>query len=218
MPTRPLGQTEPLHQTGPLDPVRFVQIENVRLQSDLEELRKENLRLRSILNGLQALQSASSKINGQTNVLRLLDSVLQLALLSIDTETGSLLIVDDETSELVFVVVHGEVSTTLRGYRIPAGQGVAGWVAEKGESVTLVNARQDPRFSIEVDQLFDFYTQSLICVPIIYNEQVLGVIQALNKAGEEPFDQTDAALLGVVAQMAAVAMHKAMLMAETTRD
>lgn len=218
MPTRSLGQTGPLNQTGPLDPVRFVQVENVRLQQENEELREENIRLRSILNGLQALQSASGKIDEKTNVLRLLDRVLQLGLISINSENGSLLVVDEDTSELVFVVVHGTVRESLRGYRIPAGQGVAGWVAETGESVVLDNARQDPRFSFEVDQSFDFYTRSLICTPIIYNERVLGVIQALNKQGDEPFEHADIALLGVVGQMAAVAMYKAILVAETAGD
>jgi len=214
MPTRPLGQTGPLNQTGPLDPVRFVQVENVRLQQENEELREENRRLRSILNGLQALQSASGKIDEKTNVLRLLDRVLQLGLISINSENGSLLVVDEDTHELVFVVVHGTVRESLRGHRIPTGQGVAGWVAEKGEPVVLDNARQDPRFSFEVDQAFDFYTRSMICVPIIYNERVLGVIQALNKQGDGPFESTDIALLGVVAQMAAVAMYKAILVSE----
>ena len=218
MPTRPLGHTGPLNQTGPLDPVRFVQVENVRLQQEIDELRQENVRLRNILSGLQALQSASGKIDEKTNVLRLLDKVLQLSLISINSENGSLLVVDEETKELVFVVVHGMVRESLHGHRIPAGEGVAGWVAETGESVVLDNARQDPRFSFAVDQAFDFYTRSLICVPIVYNERVLGVIQALNKMGDESFEQADIALLGVVAQMAAVAMHKAILVAETAGD
>jgi sigma-B regulation protein RsbU (phosphoserine phosphatase) len=214
MPTRPLGSTGPFDQTGPLDPVRFVKVENVRLQQENEELREENTHLRNILNGLLALQSASGKMNENTNVLRLLDRVLQLSLMSINSKNGSLLVVDDETDELVFVVVHGIVEESLSGHRIPAGQGIAGWVAQTGESVVLENARQDPRFSFEVDQTFDFHTRSLICVPIIYNEKVLGVVQALNKMGDEPFEQTDVALLGVVAQMAAVALHKAMLISE----
>jgi sigma-B regulation protein RsbU (phosphoserine phosphatase) len=218
MPTRPLGHTGPLNQTGPLDPVRFVQVENVRLQQENKELREENTHLRNILNGLLALQSASGKMNENTNVLRFLDRVLQLSLMSINSKNGSLLVVDDETDELVFVVVHGIVEESLSGHRIPAGQGIAGWVAQTGESVVLENARQDPRFSFEVDQTFDFHTSSLICVPIIYNEKVLGVVQALNKMGDEPFEQADVALLGVVAQMAAVAMHKAMLISETVDE
>ncbi|MFO7681405.1 MAG: GAF domain-containing protein [Chloroflexota bacterium] len=215
MPTRPFGQTGPLSQTGPLDPVRFVQAENVRLQQEIETLRSENERLRSILNGLKALQFASDRMDAETDVLRLLDQVLQLALLSIDSENGSLLVMDEETNELVFVVVHGAVRDSLRGYRISAGQGVAGWVAQERQPLILENARQDPRFSAAVDQNFDFYTRSLICVPIIYNERVLGVIQALNKTGEQPFYLADQALLGVVAQMAAAAMHKAVLVTET---
>lgn len=211
MPTRPLGQTGPLSQTGSLDPVRFLKQENVRLQQAVEELQAENKHLHKILNGLRALQLAADKMDPETDVLRLLDQVLKLALVSISSEDGSLLLIDDETEELVFVVVHGAVREPLQGHRIPSGQGIAGWVAQARQPVLLANARQDPRFSMEVDQTFDFFTRSLVCVPIIYNERVLGVIQALNKMGGQSFAPSDLALLGVVAQMAAVAMHKAIM-------
>jgi GAF domain-containing protein len=48
----------------------------------------------------------------------------------------------------------------------------------------------------------------MLCVPIIYANSVLGVIQALNKSDGEDFNEDDMALLGVVAQLAAAALMK----------
>ncbi len=194
--------------TGMRGTLRFVQQENVRLRSENQRLRDEVEALRSVLDALRALQEVSASINVHTDLLNLLDRILQSALTSIGATDGSLLLLDDNTRELVFVVVHGAVEHSLVGYRIAPGTGVAGWVAKHKEAAMVPNVQQDSRFSHTVDQTFQFQTQSLICVPIIHGGEVLGVIQALNKVGEE-FNQADLALLGVVAQLAAAAMFKA---------
>jgi sigma-B regulation protein RsbU (phosphoserine phosphatase) len=136
----------------------------------------------------------------------LLDRILESALASISAKDGSLLLVDEETDELAFVVVLGDVREMLAGHRMALGEGIAGWVAANREPVMIGDAHFDPRFSPAVDRDFDFRTNSMLCVPIIYADNVLGVIQALNKMDGEDFNEGDLALLGVVAQLAAAAI------------
>jgi GAF domain-containing protein len=189
--------------------LRFLQQENVRLQRENQELAEEVSMLRDVLDALRSLQEITASIDVNTNVLRLLERILQSALISINASDGSLLLVDDESEELAFVVVYGAVRDTLKGYRMPIGTGIAGWVAQHAEPVVISNVRLDPRFSEDVDQSFHFHTQSMLCVPIISGSKVIGVIQALNKANSEEFSRTDLTLLGVVAQLAATAITKA---------
>jgi sigma-B regulation protein RsbU (phosphoserine phosphatase) len=189
--------------------LRFLQQENVRLQRENQELAEEVEMLRDVLDALRALQDITATIDVNTNVLRLLERILQSALISIRASDGSLLLVDDDTNELAFVVVYGAVGDTLRGHRMPIGTGIAGWVAQHAEPAIIQNVRMDPRFSEDVDQSFHFHTHSMICVPIISGASVIGVIQALNKANNEEFNKTDLTLLGVVAQLAATAITKA---------
>ncbi len=186
--------------------LRFVQLQNVRLKADNEALENEVMMLRNVLDALRALQEVSASITEQTNVMGLLNRILDSALASIGAKDGSLLLTDEGTGELVFVVVIGEVRDLLAGYRIALGEGIAGWVAVNRESVMVEDVRFDPRFSASVDVEFEFMTRSMLCVPIIYADNVLGVIQALNKAGNEEFNEGDLALLGVVAQLAAAAI------------
>ncbi len=186
--------------------LRFVQLQNVQLKADNEALENEVRMLRSVLDALRSLQEVSASVTAQTDVMGLLDRILESALASIGAHDGSLLLVDEETGELVFVVVFGEVRDVLSGHRIALGEGIAGWVAANREAVMVGDVHFDHRFSGSVDRKFEFLTRSMLCVPIIYADNVLGVIQALNKIDGEAFNEGDLALLGVVAQLAAAAI------------
>jgi len=195
--------------TGTLNPQRFLQGENIRLKKENQDLRDEVNALRNAVNALVTLHDVAASINAATDVLALLDRILEMALASISVIDGSLLLVDSEAQELAFVVVHGEVRESLKGYRMPIGEGIAGWVAKNGRSVIVGDASLDPRFSPQIDQAFQFHTNSILAVPIIYGSQVLGVLQAINKSGADQFSRTDRKLFEVVAQIAAIALHKA---------
>ncbi len=186
--------------------LRFVQLQNVQLKADNEALEREVQMLRNVLDALRALQEVATSVTEKTNVMGLLDRILGSALASIDADAGSLLLVDEETNELVFVVVFGDVREKLTGYRMAMGEGIAGWVAANREAVMVDDVHFDPRFSSTIDHDFDFRTHSMLCVPIVYADKVLGVIQALNKLDGEEFNEGDLALLGVVAQLAAAAI------------
>lgn len=187
----------------------FLQQENVRLQKENDRLQQEVVRLRLILRNLGNLNQLTLSIDANTDVLKLLDQILQVALDSIQAEDGSLLLVDEESRELSFVVVHGQVRSKLVGQRIPLGQGIAGWVAQHGEALVVDNAQNDPRFSPQIDHAYHFKTRSMISVPILFNGRVLGVIQALNKSNRKDFVSSDMIMLNVVARLAAAAIARA---------
>jgi GAF domain-containing protein len=195
--------------TGPLNSQRFVQQENKRLHQENADLRQELETVYAILDALGALQEVTVNIDARTNVLSLLDRILASALAVIGSSDGSLLLIDNDKSELVFVVVHGSLGEKLINHRIPLGQGIAGWVAKNGRSVIIPNVRADPRFSATVDKDFGFNTRSLLCVPINQVNRTMGVIQAINKTDGEEFTRADLNLLGVVAQLAATALSRA---------
>lgn len=190
-------------------PVRFLQYENSRLREENRLLREEVTQLRRTVEVFCTLQEVSASIDQHTDPLSLLDRILLEALTSIRATDGSLMLVDDETQELVFTVVHGKIEQLLPGYRIPIGVGVAGWVAEHVQPVMVKHARLDSRFFPKIDQNFAFQTNSMLCVPIALGDQISGVIQALNKSNREEFSEADLMLLGGVAQLAAVAISRA---------
>jgi GAF domain-containing protein len=109
---------------------------------------------------------------------------------------------DQASGELEFVLVHGEIRQELQGYRIKGDTGIAGWVVKQREPLIVNNPRQDWRFSLAVDQEFNFVTRSIICVPIIAQDKLVGVIELLNKPGDD-FTEMDLAVLSMLSQVAA---------------
>ncbi len=186
--------------------VRFLQRQNIQLKQENQELQREVHALRDVMEALQGLQEVSAGLNMRTDVLFLMNRILESALTSILATDGSLMLLDEETGELVFVVVYGQVGKSLVGYRIAPGEGIAGWVAKHKQPVIVADVNRDPRFSPEVDQEFEFQTRSMLSVPILFGDDVLGVIQALNKKDGASFTEADQTLLSVVAQLAATAM------------
>jgi signal transduction histidine kinase len=90
------------------------------------------------------------------------------------------------------------------------GQGIAGWVAQRGESVIVTNAPDDPRFFSGIDEQTGFLTRSLIAVPLRVRGAVTGVLEVVNKQ-QGDFDTNDLALIETLAASAAIAIENARL-------
>jgi GAF domain-containing protein len=188
--------------------LKFLQQENQRLVEENRLLRDEAMALRDYLAGLRTLQRAAEAITVEDDPVALLDKILYAALTVIDAADGSILLLDEETNELVFVVVHGELDTTLTGHRIPADAGIAGWVAVHQEPQIVNNVRTDQRFFGDVDENFQFETVGLLCVPMVVQGKLLGVIEVLNKFNRQDFLEADVDLMGILAYIAAVAIDR----------
>ena len=186
--------------------MRFLQQENTRLQEENKSLKEENRALRRYMDSLEDLHQAAQQITSEENLINLLDQILYNAMVVIRAEDGSLLLLDDETDELVFAVVHGDIRGELRGYRISGDIGIAGWVATEWEPLIVDNPRQDWRFSPQVDEAFGFVTRSILCVPMITRGRLVGVIELLNKYDGNRFMDADATLLSILAHVAATAL------------
>jgi GAF domain-containing protein len=159
------------------------------------------------MKALKDLYWATQRITSEENLFNLLDQILYNAMSVLRAEDGSLLLLDEETDELVFVLVHGDIKNKLRGHRMKSDMGIAGWVAQKREPLIVNNPRQDIRFSLEVDEEFSFVTRSILCVPMITRGKLIGVIEVLNKQ-DNIFAEADATLLLILAQVAAIALEE----------
>jgi GAF domain-containing protein len=192
-------------------------MEAARLREENRELRDELAVLRSSVRALSALQDLIQQVTPATDVIALLDDLLASALAVLGASDGSLLLLDDETGELVFAVVRGEARNRLTGYRLPPGKGIAGWVADERLPLVVRDVRNDPRFYPQVDETMGFHTQSLACVPLIEGERVVGVIEAINKFSDREFNAEDNDLLMVLAQLASVVISRAESFTEQPR-
>ncbi len=95
-------------------------------------------------------------------------------------ERWSMLMVDESSGQLYYVIAVGENAESLRGLRVPLGEGVAGWVAKTGNPLVVPDVRLDPHWSAFSAKHPDLNIQSIACVPVRSGDKTLGVIQLLN--------------------------------------
>jgi HD-GYP domain-containing protein (c-di-GMP phosphodiesterase class II) len=143
----------------------------------------------------------------------LIASITQMTRHALNAIASSLLLIDEEKQELIFKFADGPVGKQLRLRRLPiTGQsGIAGWVARNSKPTIVNDVSRDPRFNRSVDELTDFVTRAIICVPLILHHKVIGVIEVLNKANGSEFNKQDLQILLAVAATAALAMENVRL-------
>ncbi len=178
-----------------------------RLVSVVGELNLTRERLGQLSLFYQVAQSMTSTFD----LNKVLEDTMQLATAVLDATASALMLVDEETQELVFEYAYGEMGNLLRKQRMPLNEGIAGWVAVHGVPALVNDVRQDPRFSANVDKRTGFLTRSVICVPIQIRGKTIGVLEALNKRSEEGFDSEDLRLMTTTANQAAIAIENARL-------
>lgn len=188
---------------------QYMKQELTRLREENEELREEVLSLRQYIVSLKALVEAIDQLDPTSEIMPLLDRILYNALTVIDAKDGSLLVIDDDTGELVFVLVYGEAADKgIVGYRLPPNKGIAGWAVKNKKPTVANKAYSDTRFYTGIDDVFQFQTESVLAVPIIAKDRVLGVIEVLNKHDGQPFNETDQTLLMLLCRFAGQVLHE----------
>jgi len=94
---------------------------------------------------------------------------------------------------------------------------IAGWVVQHNEPVVIEDVEENDRHFKQADIEIAYTTHSLIAVPLSVKGQVIGVLNALNKAEGQSFDEDDVNLLTILAAQAAVAIENARLYQDTLR-
>jgi diguanylate cyclase (GGDEF)-like protein len=142
-----------------------------------------------------------------------LDQVLRTIMEKIDEflrpDNWSLLLLDEAKQELYFELAVGTASQALKDVRVKMGQGIAGWVAQHGETVVVPDTSKDTRFFSQVDEKTKTETQSIVAVPVKFRETCLGVIELINCIGPDGFDPRDLKLLEALSDFAAIALENA---------
>lgn len=157
------------------------------------------------------LFDVSLEVNSTIRKQDLLVKIMETSSRIMNAEASSVILVDEEKGELFFDLALGEKGDEVREIRLKIGEGIAGWVAQNGESVKVDDVGQDERWSSKVAKRVDYPTRSLLCVPLVSKGKIIGVLQVLNKRDGAHFSDRDLQLLESIASPAAVSLENAML-------
>ena len=149
---------------------------------------------------------AAGALASEESQAALLRSIVDVARAIFAAKAASIMLLDEETGELVFEAVSGEGSEALVGSSFPANKGMAGWVATAAQPLILDDIGGDPRFSEEVAESTGYVPRALMAVPLIGDEDVLGVLSVLDRSDEGTFELAQMELLELFARQAAIAL------------
>jgi diguanylate cyclase (GGDEF)-like protein len=137
----------------------------------------------------------------------ILRTILEQMERTIEAELWTLLMLDKASDDLYYALAAGGDQEKLSGLRVKVGEGVAGWVAQHGETLIVPDAGDDPRLkeerAVKVGSV-----RSVIAMPVRGRKGTHGVIQIFNPRMDRMTDYT-IAFLHILADHAAIAIENA---------
>ncbi len=229
-------QQEQVLQEGPIDLSHLSIEETRRLIHDLQkELSKKNEELDSAQAQLEEArdryEDAQRRRDGELALLnrvsqafsstldldRILMTVLEEVRRLLEVVACSIWLRDPKTNELICKYAIGPDSETVRGWRLPPGQGIAGTVAQTGRSLIVTDVWADKRHFNGVDKQTGQPLRSILCVAMKVRQEVIGVLQVLDTETNR-FNSTDQALQELLAAAASMTIENARLNIQLQQD
>ncbi|MBL7201168.1 MAG: GAF domain-containing protein [Anaerolineae bacterium] len=184
---------------------RLPALENMlnRLQSETRAMQKEHTQL-------WALSEVGAVINSTLEVSEVLNRVMDKVIDITGAERGYVVLRDEETERLEFMVARNLDRETLNQQSFQVSRTIVNHVAESGDPVVTTNAQADPRFQAQ-ESVVSYSLRSILCVPLRVRGQVIGVMYADNRIKSGLFGERELNLLIAFANQAAVAIDNARL-------
>ena len=150
-------------------------------------------KLRRDYTRLTEIETIGSQLRKDTEIKELINNIIVSAQNMLEAEACSLYLVDDNKEELYFEVALGEKGHLLKKIKVKIGEGVSGTVAQTGEILNIPDISKDERFNKnrKVADSIGFKEKAMLTVPIKLHDEVLGVIQFINKKGGGVFTKRD---------------------------
>ena len=162
-----------------------------------------------------ALLEISHTINSTLDIQQILDSTLQQLSTVIEASASTIWLSSHlawpkiDSPYLYVAAATGEKSKQIKDIHVEIGQGIVGRVVKNGQSTIVDDVSQDSQHARDIADRINFEVETMMCVPITYRDQVIGAIQALNKAKDRGVSQKDLFLTRMVADSTGIALYNA---------
>ena len=157
----------------------------------------------------------SSLLNDKSKIEPLLSYLMDSAAEITNSEAASVLLWNNNTHELFFAATtsNNDNAKILLGKPVPLDNSVAGAILRERKALLINDAFKDDRVYTKMDEELEFVTRSLMGVPMLSKNKVIGVLEVVNKR-ELPWTEEDSKNLQLLADEAAVAIEVAQLVVQ----
>ncbi len=135
----------------------------------------------------------------------------------LDVIACSIWLLDTESGDLVCQQATGPKGNLVQGWRLKPGEGIAGWVVERGESQLISDTRISSQYFAGVSRTTGLPLLSILTVPLRAKNRIIGVLQATDTEANR-FQSTDITLMESLAAVAASAIENAQLHRQTRQQ
>jgi signal transduction histidine kinase/CRP-like cAMP-binding protein len=160
---------------------------------------------------LTTLNEVARSLTSTLAIEPLLEQILYSAVEILNCEAGSLLLVEEETGDLVFKVASGPVGADLVGKHLTSGTGLVGKAVDTRLPIIQNDVRRSKEWFDKPDEQTGFTTNDILVVPMQVKDRISGVIEVINRRDSLPFTADDQELLMAFTSQAAVALENARL-------
>ncbi|MCF8242016.1 MAG: SpoIIE family protein phosphatase [Melioribacteraceae bacterium] len=167
---------------------------------------------------LAFFQSITNEIMAKKPLDDLLDDIIESSKSLLSAEACTLYLYDKENKNLYFHIVSGPKNVNVDRKTVPIGEGIAGWVGKNKKPLLIDDCYSDERFNAEYDKRSGFRTHSMLCVPMVKNRDLVGVLQLMNKIDHDSFTEIDLDFSKALASQCAVAIENARLVEIELKD
>ena len=138
----------------------------------------------------------------------LLQSIVAAAARIFGAAAASIALINETKGTLEFKVATGAGNTDIIGKSFPLDKGIAGYVAMTGQPIAVSNVEQDPRFAQDFAKSTGYVPRSILAMPLLLGDRVIGVMEVLDKIQAASFGVQDMELLSLFARQAALAIDQ----------
>lgn len=192
-------------------------MDNTRPLPNTGDLRRSFTVLRRTADRLQRILEISQILTSTYDLDELLQVILAAATELTKTETASILLLEEGSTDLRFAATTGSNRDKMMALRVPVASSLAGTILRSGEPMVFDDVQQDPRHFDGIDKQIAFESRSMLGVPLLVRDRPVGVLEALNKLDSSPFSEEDGQVLMTLAAQAAVAIENARLITALQR-
>jgi signal transduction histidine kinase len=193
--------------------------ESTQIQKLHQELAQASQLFEEKIRDLSMARRIGDSLKYARDARRVFETIIDTILEETSAENCSLMLLDHETGELTVRAARGQADSTVSYYRVAdssrrgfrLGEGVAGWVAQQGQPISIPDVSRDNRFVASPQPIG--FIGSLLCQPLTVEDRVVGVVN-LSHPRPHVFTAEDERLMAVIADQVAVALNSVQIFEE----
>ncbi len=168
-------------------------------EQKIKELEEQISKLKSSVSELRVLNEIAISSGKATDIDQMLNTIVHKCIKALEAEQGSILLVTKDIDKPFKTFVRQEDSSGLKqAYHI--GTNITGWVLKYKKPLIIENLSEDSRFKPSENEKKDI--KSVLCVPIWFEGEIIGLMMLINKKNQKHFTQNDLTMFSIISVQA----------------